>query len=86
MRVDYNIERFTKIRVCGIECDFSDMRIDGSTVQKKRYQYEVADNDESQGDPARVGIVIREACFISLWILIYVYKSQRFQCLARFEN
>ncbi len=54
MRADYNRETFTRVQVCGIECDFSDMRIDRSTVPKTRYQYEVADDDESQGDPARV--------------------------------
>lgn len=60
MRADYNKETFTRVRVCGIECDFSDMRIDRSTVPKTRYQYEVADDDESQGDPARVrrGIMV----------------------------
>ena len=60
MRADYNKETFTRVRVCGIECDFSDMRIDRSTVPKARYQYEVADDDESQGDPARVkrGIMV----------------------------
>lgn len=54
MQLDYNEEKFTKVRVCGIECDFSDMRINKDTVPKDRYQYEVADDDESQGDPTRV--------------------------------
>ena len=54
MKVDYNKEKFTKVRVCGIECDFSDMSIDGNTVPEGIYQYEVADDDESQGNPARV--------------------------------
>lgn len=27
MQLDYNKEKFTKVRVCGIECDFSDMRM-----------------------------------------------------------
>lgn len=60
MRADYNKETFTRVRVCGIECDFSDMRIDRSTVPKGRYQYEVADDDESQGNPARIrrGIMV----------------------------
>lgn len=49
MGKDYNGATFTKIRVCGIECDFSDMRIDRSTVPKERYQYEIADDDESEG-------------------------------------
>lgn len=60
MQLDYRQEKFTKVRVCGIKCDFSDMRIDRSTVPEKRYQYEVADDDESQGDPCRVqsGIMV----------------------------
>lgn len=55
MRLDYRKEKFQKVSVCGILCDFSDMRIDRSTVPKERYQYEVADDDESQGNPVRVG-------------------------------
>ena len=54
MRLDYRTEEFQKVSVCGIVCDFSNMRIDRSTRPKGRYQYEVADDDESQGDPARV--------------------------------
>ena len=54
MKVDYNKEKFTKVRVCGIECDFTDMRIDKSTVPEGRYQYEVAGDDDSGGDPVRV--------------------------------
>ena len=54
MRLDYRKEKFQKVSVCGILCDFSDMRIDRSTVPKERYQYEVADDDESQGNPVRV--------------------------------
>jgi hypothetical protein len=55
MRLDYRKEKFQKVSVCGIPCDFSEMRIDRSTVPKERYQYEVADDDESQGNPVRVG-------------------------------
>lgn len=60
MQLDYRQEKFTKVRVCGIECDLSDMRIDRSTVPEGRYQYEVADDDESQGNPARIkcGIMV----------------------------
>ena len=32
MQSDYKKEKFAKVRVCGIECNFSDMRIDRSTV------------------------------------------------------
>lgn len=57
MRFDYKTEKFQKVSVCGIPCDFSDVRIDRSTVPKNRYQYEVAD-DESQGEPSRVRLGI----------------------------
>lgn len=53
-RLDYNKENFTEVRVCGIPCGFSDMRIDRETVPEGRYQYEVAGDDDSGGDPARV--------------------------------
>ncbi|MDE5938548.1 MAG: hypothetical protein K2H37_05665 [Lachnospiraceae bacterium] len=57
---DYRTEIFQKVSVCGIPCDFSDMRIDRNTVPEGRYQYEVADDDESQGYPSRVrqGIMV----------------------------
>ena len=58
MVFDYRTETFQKVSVCGIPCDFSDMRIDRSTVPKDRYQYEVADDDESQGEPSRVRLGI----------------------------
>ena len=47
MQFDYRREKYTKARVCGIECDFNDIRIDRTTVPKSRYQYEVADDNES---------------------------------------
>lgn len=60
VKSDYRTEKFQKVSVCGILCDFSDMRIDRSTVPEGRYQYEVADDDESQGNPSRVrsGIMV----------------------------
>lgn len=60
MRLDYRTEKFQKVSVCGIPCDFSDMRIDRRTVPEERYQYEVAGDDDSGGDPARVrnGIIV----------------------------
>ena len=54
MRYDYRTEIFQKISVCGITCDFSNIRIDRSTVPEGRYQYEIAGDDDSGGDPARV--------------------------------
>lgn len=57
---DYRTEIFQKVSICGIPCDFSDIHIDRSTVPEGRYQYEVADDDESQDDPSRVrrGIMV----------------------------
>ena len=59
MVIDYRTERFQKVIVCGILCDFSDMRIDRSTVPKGRYQYEVADDDERQGEQSRIHVRLR---------------------------
>lgn len=75
MQLDYEQERVTKARACGIECDFSDLRINRKTVPEGSCQYEVADTDENQGDSARVGIVIREVVSISSWIFTIVYKT-----------
>ena len=54
MRLDYRKERFSKVSVCGVECEFNDMRIERSSVSEGRYQYEVAGDDDSGGDPARI--------------------------------
>ena len=32
MRLDYRKERFSKVGVCGVECEFNDMRIERSSV------------------------------------------------------
>lgn len=45
------------------------------TVPEGKYQYEIADDDESQGNPARVGIVMCEVGFISPYIFMNVYKT-----------
>ena len=62
MLCDYN----QKVSVCGIICEFSDMRIDQSTVPEGRYQYEVAGDDDSGGDPARVRVGILVSFFGTL--------------------
>lgn len=38
MQPDCNEEKFTKVKECGIECGFSNMRIDRSTVPEGLYQ------------------------------------------------
>ena len=55
-RYDYNKEHFEKVRVCGIRCLFSDVRIERSTVPEGKYQYEIGGDDDSGGEPARVQI------------------------------
>ena len=57
-RYDYTTGCFEKVSVCGIRCEFSDIRIDRSTVPEEKYQYEVAGDDDSGGDPARVRVGI----------------------------
>lgn len=60
VRQDYRKETFSKVSVCGIVCEFDDMRIDRSTVPEGKYLYEVAGDDDSGGEPARVksGIMV----------------------------
>ena len=54
MRLDYRVERFEQVSVCGSICESSDMRIEQSTIPKGKYQYEVGGDDGSGGDPAMV--------------------------------
>lgn len=46
---DYKTEHFRKVSVCGIMCEFSDVRIDCGTVPEGKYHYEM-----STDVPARV--------------------------------
>ena len=46
MRSDYRTESFSKVSVCGVECEFNDMRIERSSVPVGKYQYEVAGDDD----------------------------------------
>ncbi len=65
MRSEYFIRRMYEIRlqedktekveVKGIVCEFYDMRIDRATVPDGKYLYEVAGDDDSGAEPARVG-------------------------------
>lgn len=59
-RYDYNKVHFQEVNVCGIECQFNDMRIERSSVPLGMYHYEVAGDDDSGGDPVRVakGILV----------------------------
>lgn len=58
IRLDYKKESFLKVKVCGIECEFNDMRIDRDTIPEGRYLYEVAGDDDSGGEPVRVKVKI----------------------------
>ena len=64
--LDYRKETFSKVGVCGILCEFNDMRIDRNTVPKGKYQYEVAGDDESGGEPARIKLGIMANFFGTL--------------------
>ena len=54
MRSDYRTESFSKVSVCGVECEFNDVRIERSSVPVGKSRYEVAGDDDSGGDPVRV--------------------------------
>lgn len=57
-RLDYGKVNFSKVSVCGIECEFSGVRIDRNTVPEGKYLYEVAGDDDSSGDPTRIKTAI----------------------------
>lgn len=50
MSSDYRTETFSKVSGVGVGCEFNDMRIGRSSVRDGRYQYEVAGDDDSDGD------------------------------------
>ena len=60
MRADYQKEHFQKVMIKGIICEFIDIRIVPDTVPVGKFQYEVAGDDESGGEPARIkkGILV----------------------------
>lgn len=60
MRYDYRKINTEQVEVKGIRCEFYDMRIDRATIPEGKHLYEVAGDDDSGGDPARVkeGIMV----------------------------
>ena len=60
MRYDYSKIETEIVEVKGIRCEFYDMRVDRDTVPAGKYQYEVAGDDESGGEPSRIraGILV----------------------------
>lgn len=61
MQYDYNKEHFQQVTVGGIDCRFSNARIDRKTVPEGKFQYEIAGDDMSGGEPVRVqcGILVQ---------------------------
>ena len=59
-RYEYNTENYETVCVCGVECEFYDVRIERSSVPQGLYHYEVAGDDDCGGDPVRVakGILV----------------------------
>ena len=66
MRYDYRKIKTEKVEVRGIVCEFDDMRIDRATVPDGKYLYEVAGDDDSGAEPARVGILLLLSICISI--------------------
>ena len=54
MRVDYQAEHKITVKVRDALCEFMDMRVDRSTIPTGKFVYEVAGDDDSGGDPARI--------------------------------
>ena len=56
MRCNYLDEQKCKqnVSVRGIPCEFYDSRIDRESVPEGKFQYEIAGDDDSGGDPCRV--------------------------------
>ncbi len=60
MRYSYKEIQTQLVVVKGIRCEFYDMRIDRATIPEGKFLYEVAGDDDSGGDPARIreGIMV----------------------------
>ena len=60
MRADYTKEAMIVVRVKGIDCQFTDIRIDRNTVPEGKFMYEVGADDDCGDEPARVkkGILV----------------------------
>lgn len=57
-RLKYDEERFSKVLVYGIECEFSNMRIDRDSIPEGKCLYEVAGDDEGGMEPVRIKLGI----------------------------
>lgn len=50
----YDEEVWQKGKICGFDCEFSDMRIDKKSIPKGKYIYEVSGDDYGGANPVRV--------------------------------
>ena len=57
-RRSYKTESFEKVSVCGIPCNFSDIRIDRSTVTEGRYMYEAVNDEGDELTRIQVGVLV----------------------------
>jgi len=53
-RFDYQKEPMQKVKVKGIECEFTDIRLRRDTIPEEKFMYEVAGDDDCGDTPARV--------------------------------
>lgn len=60
MRNDYRTEKMQTVKVKGIECEFTDSRIDRKTLPEGKILYEIAGDDDCGDEPCRVsfGVLI----------------------------
>lgn len=54
MRTDYSQEPMQLVKVKGIECEFTDIRLDRNSIPVEKFMYEVAGDDDIGDTPVRV--------------------------------
>ena len=71
-RLDYREERFEKVSVCGIECEFNDMRID-----RAHCYYLMALGNMGLGDPDKASAFLARAAAVEpSHMMCRVYQTQ----------
>lgn len=58
MRYDYRNIKTQNVEVRGTVCEFYDIRIDRTIIPEGKFLYEVASDDDSGGDPARIKVSV----------------------------
>lgn len=71
MRYDYRNIKTQKVEVRGIVCEFYDMRIDRTRIPEEKFLYEVAGDDDSGGDPARI-----KACVLVIFFVTLIFNRE----------